>query len=66
MIKIYHDEPESPHERACLRSMMYRNRQMMGMLKTYDELDSTNDLACLRSMFNNNNNRNNNTIWGVC
>ena len=45
MFKIYYDEEESPHERACLRRMMNRNRPMMGMFKTYDDLESTNDLA---------------------
>ena len=37
MLKIY-DEPESPHERACLRCMMKLDRQIEG--------------ACLRTMMN--------------
>ena len=39
MFKIY-DEPESPHEGACLSCVMNRNRQMRG--------------ACLRYMMNRN------------
>ena len=42
MLKIY-DEPESPHERACLRCMMKLDRQMRGMLKKYDEPVSPNE-----------------------
>ena len=63
MFKI-NDEPESPDERAWLRSMINRNRQMRGTLKMYDELESTNYLACLRYMlmFNSNNN----TIYLEC
>ena len=34
MFKIY-DEPESPHERACLRCMMNRNRRMRGPYLRY-------------------------------
>ena len=37
MLKIY-DEPESQHERACLRCMMNLDRQIEG--------------ACLRNMMN--------------
>ena len=38
------DEPESPHEEACLRYMLKRNRQF----KIYDELESPNEGACFR------------------
>ena len=39
------DEPDSPNERACLRYVMTRNRQMRGR-----DPESPNEGACLRYM----------------
>ena len=47
VFNIY-DEPDSPHESACLRHMVSRNRQMRGMFSMYDEPESPNEGACSR------------------
>ena len=51
---MYYDELDSPHARACSKSMMNRNRQMRGMFKRYYE--ATNEFVCLRYMLNYNSN----------
>ena len=32
---LRHSEPESPHEGACIRYMVSRNRQMKGVFNMY-------------------------------
>ena len=36
-------EPDRPHEGACLRHIVSRNREMRGMFSIYDEPESPND-----------------------